>query len=168
MRSVYLRAPEPQDLNFLYELENDQKLWPISLTKVPFSRTTLEAYLEQVSRDSIESVGQYRFIIADANHQALGCADLYEYDPIHSRAGVGIVIQEEFRGKGIASLALEQLITYVKNNLHLHQLYAQIGEQNLVSQQLFKSLSFEHTATLKSWRKTHQGFENIQQHQLFL
>ena len=35
MANVVLRAMEPEDLDLLYQIENDTKLWNIGLTNVP-------------------------------------------------------------------------------------------------------------------------------------
>ena len=43
---VRLRALEKTDLDFLYQLENDQSLWEVSETQAPFSHETLRSYLE--------------------------------------------------------------------------------------------------------------------------
>lgn len=36
--SVYLRALEPEDLEFIYTIENDQNIWEVSNTQTPYSR----------------------------------------------------------------------------------------------------------------------------------
>ncbi|MGO1586116.1 MAG: GNAT family N-acetyltransferase, partial [Mesonia sp.] len=43
---VCLRALEPEDLLFLEEVENNESLWEVSATQVPFSRFILSKYLE--------------------------------------------------------------------------------------------------------------------------
>ena len=36
--TVHLRAIEPEDLDLLYRIENDVKLWNVGTTNVPYSR----------------------------------------------------------------------------------------------------------------------------------
>ena len=43
--TLYLRALERSDLDFLYALENDVTVWRISNTVAPFSKEVLEQYL---------------------------------------------------------------------------------------------------------------------------
>ena len=38
---VHLRAIEPEDLDLLYRIENDQTLWHLGTTNVHYSRYTL-------------------------------------------------------------------------------------------------------------------------------
>ena len=49
--SVHLRAIEPEDLDLLYRIENDIKLWNIGATNVPYSRYTLHDYIANASGD---------------------------------------------------------------------------------------------------------------------
>jgi diamine N-acetyltransferase len=44
--------------------------------------------------------------------------------------------------------------------LRLHQLYANISEDNLASIHLFKSNGFELIGTKKDWRRTLDGWKN--------
>lgn len=157
---VELRALEPEDINLLYEMENDRKLWHVSQTMVPFSKTTLTQYIENASKSSLKEAGQYRFVIHQ-NQVTIGCIDLYDYDPIHSRAGVGITIIETKRGKGYAKSALNALVTYTKETLFLNQLWAHIPEKNKASIQLFEGLSFQKSGTLGRWLKIPGGYENL-------
>ena len=59
---VHLRAPEPEDLEFLYHWENNTDLWLISNTITPFSRFTLKKFIEESDLDIYESK-QLRFMI---------------------------------------------------------------------------------------------------------
>ena len=38
---VRLRAMEPEDLDFLYAMENDKEVWDVGCTNVPYSRYVL-------------------------------------------------------------------------------------------------------------------------------
>ena len=41
MNKIKLRAIEPEDLEVLYKIENDVRLWNIGVTNVPYSKYTL-------------------------------------------------------------------------------------------------------------------------------
>ena len=45
--NLVLRALEPSDLDFLYQLENDTSIWEISGTLKPYSKKVLQLYLEK-------------------------------------------------------------------------------------------------------------------------
>ena len=45
MNRIMLRAIEPEDLDLLYRIENDNELWAVGVTNVPYSRYVLHSYL---------------------------------------------------------------------------------------------------------------------------
>ena len=77
--------------------------------------------------------------------------DLVNFDPRHSRAEVGVVIQERYRRRGYATEALRLALDYAREVVHLHQVYGVISVENEVSLKLFRSLGFEDGAVLKDW-----------------
>ena len=77
------------------------------------------------------------------NGIAVGCIDLYEYNWVKQRAGVGIVILKKYRKRGFAKQALVSLIKYAWNKLRLKQLHAGILSDNRSSLSLFKSVGFQ-------------------------
>ncbi|MFZ9004262.1 MAG: GNAT family N-acetyltransferase, partial [Robiginitalea sp.] len=77
---IQLRALEPEDLEFLYALENDPDIWEVSGTVTPYSRKVLRDYLERAHRDIYE-VKQLRLAICTAPQTPIGLIDLYDFDP---------------------------------------------------------------------------------------
>ena len=149
---IFLRALELSDLDFLYTLENDESLWEVSNTTTPYSKYILLQYLENSHRD-IYDVQQLRLAICKKEDEALGgFIDLYDFDPKHSRVGVGIVIfSEEDKRKGYASEALGLTCNYAFKHLNVHQIFAGISEQNQGSIKLFEKAGFERGGLKKEW-----------------
>ena len=157
---IRFRALEPDDIDLLYQWENNVEIWEISSTFEPFSKYILAKYIKESQRDIYESK-QVRMIIETLEGNPVGAIDLFDFDPFHSRAGVGILIHDEKDRKlGYATDALQLLCTYAANYLRLHQLYANISEDNLASIHLFKSNGFELIGTKKDWRRTLDGWKN--------
>jgi diamine N-acetyltransferase len=150
--TVKLRALEPEDLDFLYDAENNTEVWEVSGTQAPYSRFLLQQYLENAHQDLYQAK-QLRLVIGLAeSDRALGLIDIYDFDPVHKRAGVGILISSaQDRGRGFASEALELLINYCFEVVSLHQLYANIGAGNLASERLFTNFGFEQIGVKKDW-----------------
>ena len=121
--SVTLRAMEPEDLDLLYQIENNMQLWNVGSTNVPYSRYVLHDYIAHASGD-IYTDKQVRLIVDDDEHNAIGIVDIVNFSPQHKRAELGIVIQEKHRGKGYGKAVIKKTIDYALNVLHLHQLYA--------------------------------------------
>lgn len=151
-KHIFLRALEPSDLDFLYVLENSESLWEVSNTTTPFSKYILQQYLENSHRD-IYDIKQLRLAICKSEDQELvGFIDLFDFDPKHKRAGVGIVVfSEEDKRKGFASEALELTSNYAFKHLNLHQLHAGITQDNTGSIKLFEKAGFEQSGIKKDW-----------------
>jgi diamine N-acetyltransferase len=151
---VSLRALEPNDVDILYKWENDRAIWHLSSTLTPLSRFTLEQYVMSAGQD-IYANRQMRMMIDLVNPEngvkTIGSIDLFEFEPAHMRAGVGILIHDGFRGKGYASEALSLLIRYAFETLNLHQLFANISTDNTESIRLFESKAFQYIGTKKEW-----------------
>lgn len=150
-KNLSFRALEPGDIEKLYKWENDTSIWHISNTVTPYSKHVLEEYILSSHQD-IYTVKQLRFmIVISKTGEAVGCIDLFDFDPANLRAGVGILISDEYRNKGFASEALEMLIDYSFNTLHLHQLYASITYDNKASLKLFEKYNFALIGRKKEW-----------------
>ncbi|MBC5839848.1 MAG: GNAT family N-acetyltransferase [Flavobacteriaceae bacterium] len=150
--TIYLRALEPNDLEFVYLIENDQSIWPVSNTNTPYSRFLVKQYLENAQQDIYEAKQLRLAICQDEDFPALGLIDLFDFDPRNNRAGVGIVIHGlENKNKNIGSEALELLIRYAFYHLNVHQLYANISTENKASIALFTKFGFECIGTKKDW-----------------
>jgi len=158
LKNIVLRAPEPGDVDFLYHLENDEKLWHVSQTPRPFSRFEMEQYVLMAEKDPYEA-HQVRFMIDLASGETIGTIDLFDIDPHNKRAGVGIVIVEEYRKMGYAATALDLLKSYCFNHLSLHQLYCNIENTNTNSVELFINSGFNIVGLKKDWNRT-PGMEN--------
>jgi diamine N-acetyltransferase len=76
------------------------------------------------------------------------------------RAGIGILILKDYRGKGYASEALDLIIGYSFETLKLHQLFCNIGVSNKESLNLFKKKNFVNSAVKKDWNRTNSGWED--------
>ena len=149
-KKIHLRAVEPTDLDAMFQWENDTENWLVSNTTNPFSRHVLEQYVLSV-HDLIKD-GQARFIIClNEDDEPVGTIDLFELDMTHRRVGVGILVDKDHRGKGIASEALQIVIRHCFVTLGLHQIYCNIISDNEVSMKLFESNGFKISGVKKEW-----------------
>ena len=147
---VHLRAIEPEDLDLLYRIENDVKLWNVGITNVPYSRYALHDYIANASGD-IYTDHQVRMIIENAKHEVVGIVDIVNFDPGNRRAEIGLVIEQPFRGQGYGFSVMKELAKYALDVLHLHQLYAVIDARNVTCLQLFRQLGYQESTHMKDW-----------------
>ena len=150
---ITLRALEPEDIETLYQWENEIALWNVSNTIAPFSKHQLKQYVQHARLDVFQTK-QLRLIIEQIGPgEMVGMIDLFDYDPFHRRGGIGILIHSDYRHQGFASEALELFTAYLFNHLGLHQVYASISGDNTASIKLFEQAGFEQTGLRKAWRR---------------
>mgnify|MGYP000505523272 CR=1 FL=1 len=158
-KDIELRAIEPEDLEILYRWENNPSVWQVSNTLTPISRYVLKKYLEEAGKDIYE-MKQLRLIIQLKEEKTpVGTIDLFDFDPLNNRAGIGILIADpEYRRKGYARLSLEALVKYCFEVLKLHQLYCNIAKDNEESISLFTNFGFVITGIKHQWLKKEHGY----------
>ncbi len=158
-----LRALEPEDLDLIYQWENDTQVWEISNTIFPYSKYILRKYLDNAHLDIFHIKQQRLMIDLKSNHDpvSIGTIDLFDFEPFHNRIGIGILIKEKkYRGKGYAKEALNLTVNYLFQILNVHQVYCNITKDNEISLNLFQSIGFEIAGEKKDWLKTTKGWKN--------
>ena len=157
--NLKLRKLEPSDLPFLYQWENDATMWADSDTHNPLSRHDLHQYIENTTGD-IYRDGQLRLIIEDSqlstfntqhSTQILGCIDLFDFDARNRKAAIGMYIAPDARGKGVGKQAVQLLLDYAFNFLHLRMVYAIISVNNVACSRLYEQMDFLPSSSLRAW-----------------
>ena len=159
-RTTRLRALEPGDIDLMYAWENDTAVWSVSGTLTPFSRHTLERFIQEQQFDIFQT-RQQRLFIETLGGIPVGALDFFELDPINRRAGIGILIHDEDdRGRGYASDTVETLCGYARERLRLHQLWCNAGTDNAASLGLFRRTGFVPAGIKRQWLWTPEGYRD--------
>ena len=157
--NLQLRKIEPSDLPFLYQWENDATMWADSDTHNPLSRHDLHQYIENTTGD-IYRDGQLRLIIEDSQLSPLnsqlstkivGCIDLFDFDARNRKAAIGMYIAPDARGRGVGKQAVQLLLDYAFNFLHLRMVYAIISVNNVACSRLYEQMDFLPSSLLRTW-----------------
>ena len=154
---ISLRALEPSDIDLLLRIENDDRYWKYANRTEPYSRDLLQKYIEQQKQD-IFQVKQKRFAISLENTDTLGFVDIFDFEPMHRRAGVGIFILDKYRGIGIGRKSVTLLGEYAKTHLNLNCIYANIAKENTKSINLFESCGYKKIGLKKEWNYYENSF----------
>ncbi len=166
---IYLRALESTDLELLYASENDASIWKVSNTITPFSREVLELYLHSAHQDIYTNKQLRLMICLNDKHTPIGTIDLFEFEPIHLRVGVGVLIFDVFRKNGYAFEAIELVKKYLRDTLMMNQLFCNISSSNTESISLFEKCRFEKIGIKKQWNQIAKNqFEDEIMYQLLL
>lgn len=156
-KRLHLRALEPSDADFMYEVENDAQAWRYSDTIAPLSRRILRDYALNYDADPF-TAGQLRLMITEeGTSKPIGIIDLYDVSQRHLRAFIGIYICKEYRGKGYAEETINLIEEYAHNNLHLHQLGAKVEDGHKKAENLFLGRGYEIKGNLEDWLSTPDG-----------
>lgn len=156
-----LRAPEPEDLDVLFNMENDSSLWMVSGNAVPYSRYQIKKYIQQSQHDFYTDRQIRLMIERESDSVVLGSVDLTDIDPYNGRAEVGIALISEYQGKGIASAALKIVLKYSKSVLRLRQLFCLVPADNVNSVKLFVSNGFSASGRLYQWLVHEESYSDV-------
>ena len=164
---IYFRALEASDLELLYSSENDRNIWRISNTITPFSKDILELYLHSAHQDIYTNKQLRLMVCLNHTHTPIGTIDLFEFEPMHLRIGVGVLIFEEFRKKGYAFESIELIKQYAKDILLMNQVFCNISATNIESIRLFEKCGFRVIGTKKQWNQVSKNqFEDELMYQI--
>jgi diamine N-acetyltransferase len=149
---INLRKIEPQDLPFLYLVENDDKGWGSSSVHNPLSQSDLRAYIESTTGDIFKD-SQLRLIIESTSEDktTYGVIDLFDLDLINRNIAVGIYICLDYRQQGIAKDALELLSSYTLSVLGLRMVYASVASKHHPSRNLFAAAGYKQAAVIPNF-----------------
>lgn len=96
-----------------------------------------------------------------ASWRAVGAIDLFDFDPVARRAGVGILIHSlSDRSRGYAVDALLTLCRYTRRTLGMHQLWCDVGADNEKSLRLFRKAGFTVVGIKRDWQWHPEGYRD--------
>lgn len=167
VENILLRAIEPADLELLYHWENDPAVWRVSGTMAPISRDRLARFISEQVYD-LYATRQMRLII-DVEGVAIGSVDIFDFEPLHRRFGIGILIYaDEHRRRGYARRVIDMVKEYARNTLDLRQIWVTIDEDNPASVALFEGCGFTLSARRREWINRGGKFIDELEYQCFL
>jgi len=149
-KHIVLYLPSEEDIDTIVQWENDPAHWLVSDTVVPYTKEQITEFV--LHNQDVYETGQLRLMIFSSDkEERMGCIDLFDFDPKNRRVGIGILVDHNYRGKGLAHEALEMLVEYCSKGLEMHSVYAEVLETNTSSIRLFESVGFALSGTRKDW-----------------
>lgn len=106
----------------------------------PYTREDAKIFIEKNREDNGKSFIIDWFISFE--NQKVGIIGLSNIDYDNRSAHVGYWINSQFRGGGIATAALELVVEYSMNTLHLHRLYTNVMHNNPSSMRVLLKCGF--------------------------
>lgn len=167
MKEITLRAIEPEDIDAIFRWENDPSLWESSESHAPFSRHLLKSYIANSIEQDIFASREARLMAYDGV-VAVGCADLFRYDPFHCHAELGVLVDSAFRRMGYGTAMVNALIEYCRDALHIHSLTADIAADNMASIRLFERCGFSRVGVKKEHLKLKNNWIDVFIYQIII
>ena len=164
-KNITLRKPKLLDLDQLILWENNLDNSLFSDNPIFYTKEQIEDFLS--SKQDLLLDTQIRFMI-EFNGSSVGCIDLFDYDMVNYRAGVGIFIDEKFRNMGFGSKALSLIKTICIKDYFISNLYANISSINKASIRLFESAEFTKNGIKEKWIRTENSMLDVWFFQCFL
>ena len=89
------------------------------------------------------------YIVAILNNEIVGFAGIWQViDEAHI---TNIVTKKNYRGQGIGTILLENLITLCKNSTVIKSLTLEVNEKNTIAQELYKKFDFQFLGKRKKY-----------------
>lgn len=135
---VKLRARTDADFDVLFAIAAELDTWEERnpSAPAPLARSAFEARLAQTEADSAKNI---RFVI-DAAGEAVGSVSLFGVDGFARYAEVGIALLAEFRGKGIGTAAIAQIVEFAFTRWNLRRV--QVIASNLAAIRAYEKAGF--------------------------
>ena len=160
--SVSLRALEPEDLELLYTIENDETLWDVCDDTAPYSRYALRQYIANQPQDIYQCRELRVVIVEKKSNRAVGVVDLVNYSPKDQRAEISIALLRNKRGQHLGQESIILLEKYAQRFYNIRMLFALVSSKhNELAYKMFQSTGYKKIATLPQWHKRGDYYEDI-------
>lgn len=149
---IYFRNITSDDIDLIMAWENNPNNWKVSSIIKPYSREQIEEFAN-LNQDIFEHEQMRMIICLNSTNEVIGNIDLFEFEAIHQRVGVGIMIDEIHRKKGYANQSIQLIEEYSKLILGCKNLFCNILTDNPDSIKLFENNDYCRIGIKKNWHK---------------
>jgi ribosomal-protein-alanine N-acetyltransferase len=144
-----LRRVDKNDASPILELRSDVET--MKYIPRPLLKSTEEAleHIALIDAKIENSEGINWAITLKNDSKLIGIIGFYRIKPEHFRAEIGYMLLPDFSGKGIISEAINEVVNYGFNEMHLHSVEGIIDPNNLASAKVLQKNGFVKEAHLK-------------------
>lgn len=144
-----LRRVDKNDASPILELRSDVET--MKYIPRPLLKSTEDAleHIAMIDAKIENSEGINWAITLKNDSKLIGIIGFYRIKPEHFRAEIGYMLLPDFSGKGIISEAINEVVNYGFNEMHLHSVEGIIDPNNLASAKVLQKNGFVKEAHLK-------------------
>lgn len=121
------------------------------LSSVPGSVADMEQFIANSAKELNEPGTWFQVaIVQQETNKVIGDIGLHfiDSDP-HQQVEIGYTLSPDFHGQGIATEAVQEIISFLFNNLQKHRIFASVDPLNSPSFRLLEKLGFRKEAHFK-------------------
>ncbi len=147
--SIKLRAIEINDLEIMQKWANDPSIqYMLGGWHFPTNRNDQEKWYQKLSCSSMHQ----RFIVVDDSNNKIGMANLLNINFKDGNAELGLLLDQDYQGKGFGKEIVKTLMKYAFEELRLNRLETSIIATNKPSLSLFvKKCNWKQEGILRKW-----------------
>lgn len=149
---INLRLPLESDAPFMLRWENADSEMLYNLHSENLNEEDVRAWVKEKKHDVLLEK-ELRLIMVTKQNEIAGSVDLFELDSENGHAGLGIIVEEKHRAKGIATEAIFLVKDYCFQTLKLSSLWCNISAANAISINLFEKCGFELSGIRRRWKR---------------
>ena len=155
---IILRPIEDTDIDHLHKLLNDsnnQQL--VGGSVIPMSRNEVLQWLQ--AKRSVADACQFAI---ETGGVFCGYVQLVYINRMDGHATLGININQQFQGRGLGRLALQQMHDFARNKLLLRKIVLYVRSDNQPAVKLYLDLGYHKAGTLTQHVKTESGYVGLE------
>ncbi|TXR57203.1 GNAT family N-acetyltransferase [Quadrisphaera setariae] len=157
--TVTLRARTEADRDVLYSIASDLSTWeerdPSAPGPVPRQRYDAQANASATSyRDDV-------FFVIDVDGRPAGSATLFAFDTLARHAEAGISLADGFRGRGVGTEALRQLVDFGFTRRNLRRIHLQAIASNAGALRAYAKVGFVEEGRRRQHAWVRGGYEDV-------
>jgi RimJ/RimL family protein N-acetyltransferase len=139
-QNVIIRPWKPEDAGALAAICNSKKIWLNVRDRFPHPYTVANA-IEWIGYTLSQKPIQNLAIVH--NGQVAGAIGVTPKEDVYRKSiEIGYFLGEQFWGKGIATIAVDHLIHYIRDNFDVIRIYAEVFEHNDASMRVLQKNGF--------------------------
>ncbi|HEX8462299.1 MAG TPA: GNAT family N-acetyltransferase [Segetibacter sp.] len=137
---VQIRTWKPEDAGALAAICNNRKIWLNVRDRFPHPYTVADA-VEWIKFTREQKPVQNMAIVF--NGQVAGSIGVMTKDDVYRKnIEIGYFLGEDFWGKGIATIAVGELLEYIKASFDVIRVYAEVFDHNKASMKVLEKNGF--------------------------
>jgi ribosomal-protein-alanine N-acetyltransferase len=139
---LLLRETHLSDVDKMFEMRSNHSLMKHLARPIAETKEDALLVINKTIENCNNNIGINWVITLKGNDELIGTIGFYRTKPEHHRAEVGYMLLEKFHRKGIMLEAMNAVLDYGFNTMHLHSVEAVTDPENIASQELLLKCKF--------------------------